>query len=104
MTLTKKQRLICYCAYLFTRLLHITYRYRWYGLAHYEAAQTASPQKSVAIALWHQNALASALSHAGRRLAVIVSRSFDGEIIASVMARMGIGSARGSSSRGGREA
>ena len=103
-TQTPKQKLICWIAYLFTRLFHGSYRYHWYGLEHYEAARLSSQSGYPVIACWHQNALASVLAHAYRRLGIVVSRSFDGEIISSVAARFGIASARGSSHRGGLEA
>ncbi len=57
-----------------------------------------------AIASWHQNCFAGVLSHENKRLNILVSRSFDGEIIAYVGKKLGIGSVRGSSSRGGKEA
>lgn len=103
-SLTLRQRLVCWLAYLITRCFHSTYRYRWYGLEHYEEACRLSSSERPVIACWHQNALGSVLSHAHRRLAIVVSRSFDGEVIASVAARFGIASARGSSHRGGLEA
>jgi lysophospholipid acyltransferase (LPLAT)-like uncharacterized protein len=55
-------------------------------------------------ALWHQRILMILIGHCRSRAAVMVSRSFDGEIIARAMLRMGYVLARGSSSRGGREA
>ena len=57
-----------------------------------------------AIASWHQNCFAGILSHSGKPLNLLVSRSFDGELIAYVARKLGLGSARGSSSRGGKEA
>lgn len=102
--LSFKQRIICWLAYALTRVLHASYRYRWYGLENYESASKSSPLNNPIIAVWHQNALTSVLSHAHRRMGVVVSRSFDGEVIASVAARFGIVSARGSSHRGGLEA
>lgn len=102
--LSFRQRLICWLAYLVTRAFHATYRYEWFGLENYSKACSLSASSHPVIACWHQNALGSVLSHAHRRLGVIVSRSFDGEIISSVAARFGIASARGSSHRGGLEA
>ena len=40
-------------------------------------------------------------SYRGRRISVLVSQSGDGELIARTVARLGIDSSRGSSSRGG---
>lgn len=104
MKLTFSQRLICFLAYIFVWLLHRSYRYRWYRLDCYEKAQKLSARANPVVACWHQNALASALAHEGRRLAIVVSQSFDGEVISSVVKRFGIESARGSSNRGGLEA
>lgn len=104
MKLTLSQKLICYAAFLLIWVLHRSYRYRWYGLEHYEKAQKLSQRSNPVIACWHQNALACALAQEGRRLAIVVSQSFDGEVIASVVKRFGIESARGSSNRGGLEA
>ncbi len=103
-TWSLKQRLSFGLAYIFCRSLHASYRYRWHGLAHYEAAAAKSPQQNPAIAVWHQNTLPALLSHAHRKLAIIVSQSFDGEVIASAAEKFGILGARGSSHRGGKEA
>jgi lysophospholipid acyltransferase (LPLAT)-like uncharacterized protein len=52
-------------------------------------------------ALWHQGMLVAAYRWRGRGLAVPVSQSRDGELIAAVLRRLGFGdSPRGSSSRG----
>jgi hypothetical protein len=55
-------------------------------------------------ALWHQRVLMLLPENAPRRPMVMVSQSTDGEIAARVMKRMGFLLARGSSSKGGREA
>jgi lysophospholipid acyltransferase (LPLAT)-like uncharacterized protein len=55
-------------------------------------------------AMWHQRVLMIIPENGPRHPAAIVSRSKDGEIIARAMQRMGYVLARGSSSRGGREA
>ncbi len=103
-SMTFLQKLSLRLAYLLCRSLHASYRYRWYDLSHYQAAVTSSERGNPAIACWHQNTLPAVLAHAHRNLAVIVSQSFDGEVIASVAERFGIAGARGSSHRGGREA
>lgn len=55
-------------------------------------------------ACWHQHILFFAWYFSWRRVCVMVSRSFDGELIARVLTRRGFKCVRGSSSRGGREA
>lgn len=53
---------------------------------------------------WHEHLLPLAYAHRGRGIVVLVSESSDGEIISQVLHRLGYGTARGSSSRGGRRA
>jgi lysophospholipid acyltransferase (LPLAT)-like uncharacterized protein len=55
-------------------------------------------------ALWHQRIFFMLQEHMSRHPIVMVSQSKDGEIIARVMHRLGYALARGSSSRGGKEA
>lgn len=104
MTLTRKQKLICWLAYGLVWLFHKSYRYRLLNPELKEKALGLHSKGLVAYACWHQNALSTVLAHSWRRLAILVSRSFDGEVIAFVMKQFGVHSARGSSSRGGREA
>lgn len=51
--------------------------------------------------VWHSRVLLLPYLYRGRRLRVLASRSRDGEIIARLMARFGLETVRGSSSRGG---
>lgn len=53
---------------------------------------------------WHRCVLPAAWLYRNRRLAVMTSRSLDGEFIAHVISRMGFLPVRGSSSRGGQRA
>ncbi len=53
------------------------------------------------LAFWHRHLLLMPYSYRGRRISVLVSQSRDGELIARTVARLGIDSSRGSSSRGG---
>lgn len=50
---------------------------------------------------WHNRILLAAHYFRRRKLAVLTSRSFDGEYIARIIQRLGYGAIRGSSSRGG---
>ncbi|RYZ56705.1 MAG: DUF374 domain-containing protein [Proteobacteria bacterium] len=99
-----KENLICWIAYLMVGSFNLTYRFRWQGLEHEQKARTLHPNSQVAIAIWHRNSIGCMLSHAWRRLAILISLSFDGEVIAYVARKFGIHAARGSSSRGGMEA
>jgi len=53
---------------------------------------------------WHRFQLLLVYSHRFRRIVVLVSQSFDGELIARTIHRLGFLTARGSSSRGGARA
>jgi lysophospholipid acyltransferase (LPLAT)-like uncharacterized protein len=54
-------------------------------------------------AFWHARLLPLVFAERHRGAAVLVSRSRDGELIARIIERLGYTTARGSSSRGGRE-
>ncbi len=57
--------------------------------------------KPFILAFWHRHLLLMPYAYRGRRISVLVSQSRDGELIARTVARLGIDSSRGSSSRGG---
>ena len=50
---------------------------------------------------WHESLLAAAWRFRGLGIAILISRSFDGELIARTVQRLGFTAVRGSSSRGG---
>ncbi len=50
---------------------------------------------------WHESLLAAAWRFRGLGIAILISRSFDGELIARTVERLGFIAVRGSSSRGG---
>lgn len=50
---------------------------------------------------WHESLLAAAWRFRGIGIAILISRSFDGELIARTVERLGFVAVRGSSSRGG---
>lgn len=58
---------------------------------------------SIIYAVWHGRFWVPITAYAGRGVAVLVSRSEDGEVIARAAQRLGYVPVRGSSSRGGRE-
>jgi lysophospholipid acyltransferase (LPLAT)-like uncharacterized protein len=73
-------------------------------LAIEEALNSGRP---VLLAIWHSELFALTgygMLHFPGRLATVVSDSRDGEIIAQVLERIGYGTARGSSTRGGLKA
>ncbi len=55
----------------------------------------------LALAFWHGQQLALLRWACTRRMVALVSRSKDGELVARALGVLGVGSARGSSSRGG---
>lgn len=58
------------------------------------------PQPAI-YALWHRSLLACAWHFRNNQIAVLISPSFDGELIARTVQRLGFHPIRGSSSRGG---
>jgi lysophospholipid acyltransferase (LPLAT)-like uncharacterized protein len=64
------------------------------------ALALARPRPFV-LAFWHGQQFALLRWAASQRMAALVSRSRDGELVAAALARLGVESARGSSSRGG---
>ena len=55
-------------------------------------------------AFWHESLLCCAYRFRDHGIAIMISRSFDGELIARVVERLGFVAVRGSSSRGGASA
>lgn len=55
----------------------------------------------VVFCFWHRSLLACAYRFRGLGIAILISRSFDGELIARTVERLGFVAVRGSSSRGG---
>jgi lysophospholipid acyltransferase (LPLAT)-like uncharacterized protein len=79
-----------------------TLRWRVEGLHHYDAI-VASGRQPV-MAFWHGRILPATFYFRQRKIVVITSENFDGEWIARIIERFGYGTARGSTSRGGRKA
>ena len=52
-------------------------------------------------AFWHRSLLLAAYRFRGKGIAILISRSFDGELIARTVERLGFTAVRGSSTRGG---
>ena len=103
MRLTLKKRIICWLAYAFVWLLNKSYGFRYINPEQRERALKEHKNGVVCYACWHQFTLSCMLSVAWRRFAVMVSPSFDGEVISYINSKFGVRSARGSSSRGGKE-
>jgi lysophospholipid acyltransferase (LPLAT)-like uncharacterized protein len=79
-----------------------TLRWRTEGQERYDAIVREGRQPIMAF--WHGRILPATVFFRGRGIVVITSENFDGEWIAGIIERFGYGTARGSTSRGGRRA
>src|SRR5512141_857935 len=66
-----------------------------------DPALAAARPRPFALAFWHGQQFALLRWARFQRIVALVSRSRDGELVAAALSRLGIASARGSSSRGG---
>jgi lysophospholipid acyltransferase (LPLAT)-like uncharacterized protein len=83
-------------------LLGATLRWRTEGLEHLDAVIKSGHQPIMAF--WHGRILPATYYFQRRGIVVITSENFDGEWIAGIIERFGYGTARGSTSKGGRRA
>jgi lysophospholipid acyltransferase (LPLAT)-like uncharacterized protein len=79
-----------------------TLRWRAEGLEHLAAVERSG--RPPIMAFWHGRILPATVYFRRRGIVVITSENFDGEWIAGIIERFGYGTARGSTSRGGRKA
>ena len=86
-------------AALLIRLLGMTLRYRDIPAPETPIGDTIPGP--VVFAFWHRSLLACAHRFRNKGIAILISRSFDGELIARIVERLGFVAVRGSSSRGG---
>jgi lysophospholipid acyltransferase (LPLAT)-like uncharacterized protein len=94
-----KTALISFLAANLIRGLRATVRLRFHG--DERIREWERTEKRFILAFWHRHLLLMPYAYQGRRISVLVSQSRDGEQIARTVARLGIDSSRGSSSRGG---
>ena len=92
--------LISWASYLTISLIGPTLRYSisWEELP---SPPDATYEKPVIYSFWHRTVFASAWLWRKTGIAVMVSRSFDGEYIARTIEKLGFVAVRGSSSQGG---
>jgi lysophospholipid acyltransferase (LPLAT)-like uncharacterized protein len=88
--------------YPIVALLGRTLRWRVEGREHLDAI-VASGRQPI-FAFWHGRILPATYFFRRRGIVVITSENFDGEWIARIIERFGYGTARGSTSRGGKRA
>lgn len=103
---SRRQRLeiaaIAGIGYRLVSALGATLRWRLEGFEHFDRIRAAGHQPIMAF--WHGRILPATYYFRRRGIVVITSENFDGEWIARIIERFGFGTARGSSSRGGRKA
>src|ERR1700680_4473284 len=97
-----KARLIAAVGYRLVAVLGSTLRWRTEGLEHLDRVVAGGRQP--VMAFWHGRILPATYYFRRRGIVVITSENFDGEWIAGIIERFGYGTARGSTSRGGRKA
>jgi lysophospholipid acyltransferase (LPLAT)-like uncharacterized protein len=95
-------KLIAALGYRVVALLGSTLTWRTEGLEHLDAIMAGGRQPIMAF--WHGRILPATYFFRRRGIVVITSENFDGEWIAGIIERFGYGTARGSTSRGGRRA
>lgn len=106
---TAKQKILIhsinFSLYLVTLLIGRTVRFEISGATKsggwkYMQRRTADKPPGIAV-FWHNQILLTSYFWRDSNFAAMVSASFDGEYIARMLQRLGIGAIRGSSSRGG---
>jgi lysophospholipid acyltransferase (LPLAT)-like uncharacterized protein len=94
--------LIAAVGYPIVALLGRTLRWRTEGTEQLEEVRASGRQPI--LAFWHGRILPATYYFRRRGIVVITSENFDGEWIARIIERFGYGTARGSTSRGARQA
>ena len=101
---TLRQRLalwfISWLGYLLISLIGCTLRFEYSSEPGGEV-EGGEPPPFVIGPFWHRCVIPATWCFRGRGMAVMTSRSFDGEYIARIIERFGFVAVRGSSSRGG---
>lgn len=94
-----RHRIVGVLGALFLGGLRLSLRARFHGEERIRAMEEAGTP--FILAFWHCHLLMMRWGFRGRRIAVLMSRSRDGEFMAQTMRWLDIGSVRGSTSRGG---
>jgi lysophospholipid acyltransferase (LPLAT)-like uncharacterized protein len=95
--------LITWSNYLAIRMIGLTLRYS-ISWEEPPSPPGAIYEKPVIYSFWHRSVFPAAWMWRDLQIAVMVSRSFDGEYIARIIEKLGFVAVRGSSSRGGASA
>jgi lysophospholipid acyltransferase (LPLAT)-like uncharacterized protein len=94
--------LIASLGYRAVAALGATLRWKVEGVEHFDTLVASGRQPIMAF--WHGRILPATYYFRRRGIVVITSENFDGEWIAGIIERFGYGTARGSTSRGGKRA
>lgn len=86
----------------FVRLLGATWRVRVIGRDGLDALRREG--RAYVLSCWHGELLSAVWAHRGQGMVPLISEHRDGEIIARICERLGYGTVRGSSTRGGARA
>ena len=101
-----KQRLIIRTAglafYILINLIAKTLRFEVEGWENFEQIEQAG--KLPILTFWHNRLFSFAYFWRRRKIVMMVSQSFDGNILSRLLQRQGFGVSRGSSTRGGKKA
>lgn len=92
--------LIAWAGYLFIRLAGATLRYQFMPEPGCLTDENAVAAPGTIWCFWHRAVLPATYRFRNQGLAVMTSRSFDGEYIARIIQKLGFVAVRGSSSRG----
>jgi lysophospholipid acyltransferase (LPLAT)-like uncharacterized protein len=93
---------LSFAAASFIRVLRATVRLRYHGAER--VREWERDGRRFVLAFWHRHLLLMPYGYRGGRggpISVLVSQSRDGELIARTVARLGVDSSRGSTTRGG---
>ena len=93
---------IAAAGYRLVAALGRTWTWRAEGAEHYD--EVIRNGRQPIMAFWHGRIMPATYYFRRRGIVVITSENFDGEWIAGIIERFGYGTARGSTSRGGRRA
>lgn len=89
-----------YIIYYFSKLLSLTYSYKFYNVENLQKAKDLSFHKGTYfMALWHQNLMGTIFAHGKAPHCVLVSPSKDGELVAYSLEKLKHHCIRGSSHR-----
>lgn len=95
---------IAWIGHLFLSLLYATFRKKIINQKHLEEAEKLSSSGCYLLAMWHHHILTMTICYRSIPLMVMSSQSKDGDYISGVLHKFGWKTARGSSSKRGKEA